>query len=159
LAFVLKGSDTINGRVKSIRMLGGATAYGELNFRIDRWSDAGTIGSAVLSSAVTPGKHDPTNAAHSILLYTVGTANWTTRGTLTTLANGRLPFVPITTAATSSDGRAVEFAAAPRSSQDWVIRGASDWIVIDFLGGAIPSGGVVDLMVEVEEDPYLGAQS
>jgi hypothetical protein len=73
---------------------------------------------------------------------------WMSGGTLESMMQS--PIAP---------GRAVEFAAAPRSSQDWVIRGASDWIVIDFLGGAIPSGGVVDLMVEVEEDPYLGAQS
>lgn len=155
-AVIIKGSDSINGRVKSIELLGGATAYGEMAVRLDRWSDAGTIGSAALSAAIAAAKHDTKNVAPNINVYTVGTANWTTRGTLTSLDADRVPFVPLTTAATSSDGKPVLFGGcAARGSQDFVLRGASDWLVVDFLGTAIPSGGVLDCVIEIEEDAYL----
>lgn len=149
---VIQGSATKTVRIKRIAVGGAATAYGAMAAFIDRWSTAGTLGSAVLT-AVTPGKLDSNNAAATAAISTVGTANYTTKGTSAGIVGaGRLSMGPITTAATSSAAGWLEWDFTTRSDQALVLRGTSEFVALDLGGSAVPSGGVLDFEVEWAED-------
>lgn len=140
---VFQGSATKTCRIRRIRVYGMATAYGSMKIKLARWSAAGTLGSAVLSSAVTVLEADSDNAAQTAVVKTVGTANYTTEGAETIAEFGNLNFVPLTTAATSSDGVPWTFDAGRGGEQALVVRGTAQYLVIGGDGDALPSGGVI----------------
>ncbi len=139
---LLQGSSTKTIRVRSIRVVGSATAFGEMTIKIARWSTAGTIGSAVLTT-VASAKADSANDAATAVFGTVGTANWTTEGTQTVVSYGVLDFGPLTTAATSSACPVFERFFGRGGEQALVLRGTSAYLAIGGDGDAVPSGGVV----------------
>lgn len=146
---IIKGSGTTTIRIKRIKLSGVATAAGNMPAQLVRRSSAGTLGSAVLA-AVTGIKHDINDAAATATISTVGTANYTTLGTLVgALAADRLQM--------AATGAGVGFTPlcwdfSTRSDKALVLRGTSDFICINLNGAAIPAGGVVDYEIETEED-------
>lgn len=148
VVFQIAGSATKTVRVKKIAVHGSATAYGQMPCTLYRASDAGTVGSAVLT-AISAGKADSGSAAATAVVATVGTANYTT----VPLAAGiigarRVDFAPLTTAATSSGSAATVWTF----DRAVVLRGVAEILAINFNSTAVVSGGVLDLEVEWEED-------
>jgi hypothetical protein len=142
----IQGSTTKTLRVTKIRIGGVATGQGNMPVALIRRSAAGTLGSAVLT-AVTGIKLDTTDGAATGVVSTVGTANYTTLGTAVgTLRTGRLN-MPAVGAGAAPQPIEFEFDNAPLR-----LRGAAEWIGINLNGAAVPSGGVIDYEIEIEED-------
>jgi hypothetical protein len=147
-AFILPGNATTTVRVKKITLSGAATSAGSMKFSIKKNSDAGTVGSAVLT-ALTSVPHDSTAAGASSAVSSVGTANYTTVPALVgTVYSGELEMGVLATGVFNPV--VVEYGTGGR--QAIVLRGVAQSLTIDFLGGAIPSGGVVDVAIEWAED-------
>lgn len=147
---VIQGSATKTVRIKMIKVSGVATAAGNMQLQVARWSTAGTAGSAVLT-AVTAGKHDINDVGCTAVVSTVGTANYGTQGTGST--------VPMTAdriqLSASGSGVAINpltINFGTRSDKALILRGTSDFVVLSGNGSAVPSGGVLDIEVETEED-------
>lgn len=150
-ALIIQGSATKTVRVKRIKITGQATAQGAMPVQLVRRSTAGTLGSAVLT-ALTAAKHDTGDATATAVVSTVGTANYGTVGTTAgTLEVGRLGMSALATG-TAGDGQSVVWDYSTRMDKAMVLRGATDFLAVNFNGAAIPSGGVVDFTVELEED-------
>lgn len=146
--FVITGSATKTVRVKKITVAGAATAYGEMPVTIVRGSDAGTLGSAVLTG-ITPAKMDSGSATATAVVSTVGTANYTTVPAAAGIAGAaRVAFGPLTTAATSSDATKSVWVF----DRALVLRGVAEVLYVQGNGSTVPSGGVMDFEVEWEED-------
>lgn len=146
---VIQGSATKTVRIKRIRVSGVATAQGNMKIQLTRWSTAGTPGSAVLT-ALTAAKHDLNDAAATAVVSTVGTANYTTEGTGSTvpmLCDRIFMGVVATGIVTPND-----FNFATRNDKALILRGTADIITISGVGSAVPSGGVLDISIETEED-------
>ena len=151
-ALVIQGSATATVRVKRIKITGQATAQGSMPVQlIRRLSTGGTVGSAVLT-AITAGKHDVNDAAATAVVSTVGTANYTTVQTANgVIAVDRLGMSPLATGA-AGQAQAVVWDFANRNDKALILRGANDYVMINFAGAAVPSGGVIDFEIETEED-------
>lgn len=139
-AFLLiKGSATKTVRVRRIRISAMATAYGESKIKIARWAAAPSGGT--LATAVTIALADTANAAATAVVQSA-TANMTEGTPETVLEYGNLSWVPLTTAATSSDGLPYTFDAGRGGEQAIVLRGVAQYCVVGLDGDAVPSGGV-----------------
>ena len=146
---LIQGSATKTVRVKSIEITGVATAAGNMQVGLAKWSTAGTKGSAVLT-ALTAVINDSKDGAASAVVSTVGTANYTTQGTggTTYLKTGRLQL------SAAGSGLAVEpfrYKAKGEESKPITLRGTSEFLAITGIGSAIPAGGVLDITIELEE--------
>lgn len=154
--FVLQGSATKTVRLRRIALQGWSTTSGVMKFKLSRRSTAGTLGSAVLTAIPTQGKNDTNSAAPSLTISSVGTANYGTLGTLTSiLGAGVVGF-----------NKAADVNVAPPlvwphgyqsdAGQSFVLRGTSDWITVDggadAGGDAVPAGGILCAEFEWEED-------
>lgn len=151
---VIQGSATKTARITKISVQGWSTTAGVMKWKLSRRTSAGTLGSAVLTAIPTQGKNDSgTVASPTIVLSTVGTANYTTVGTLGAILdcgvvgfnlaaqiNNTVPWQPLTGGA----------------SQSMVLRGTSDWLTLDggadAGGDAVPAGGVALITIEWAED-------
>lgn len=150
---VAQGSATKTIRLTLIKVQGWSTTAGVMKWKASRRTTAGTVGSAVLTAIPTQGKNDSgTVASPTLTISTVGTANYTTLGTLSAILdcgvvgfnlaaqiNNTLPWMPVTSA-----------------REAFVLRGTSDWITLDggadAGGDAVPAGGVALITVEWVED-------
>lgn len=148
--FQIAGSSTATLRVKWIRISGVATAAGNMQVQLSRWSTAGTLGSAALTT-INPVKHDTQDANFSGTVSTVGTANYTTQGTGNNVlaGAGRIEF---SAAGTGLVINPLVWDFASRQDKAFVLRGTTDILSLSGNGSAIPSGGVVDIECEVETD-------
>jgi hypothetical protein len=147
---VIQGSASKTIRVKLIKITGVATAAGNMPVQASRWSTAGTLGSAVLS-AVSAVKHDVNDGTAAATVSTVGTANYGTQGT----GNGTLLMAERIQFSASGSGVAVNPTVldfSTRQDKAFVLRGTTDFLVLSGGGGAIPTGGVIDITIETEED-------
>lgn len=146
---VIQGSSTKTLRIKKIRVAGVATAQGNMKVQLARWSTAGTLGSAVLT-ALTAVLHDTKDAAATGVVSTVGTANYTTEGTgsATPMLCDRIFMGVVATGIITPN----EFNFATRNDKALILRGTGDIITISGNGSAVPSGGVLDISIEIEED-------
>jgi hypothetical protein len=145
---VIKGSATKTLIVKRIKICGAATAAGTMPAKIERRSDAGTVGSAVLT-AVAAAKHDSAQDAATGVVSTVGTANYTTVGTTAGVVGaGRLQ---MTALATGVAAIPLEWDFACRDDKGIYLRGILEFLCVNLNGAALPSGGVVDYEIEIEE--------
>lgn len=146
---VIQGSATKRLIVKLIKLVGAATAAGNMPVTVLRRSTAGTIGSAVLT-AIVPAKMDSNQAAATGVVSTVGTANYTTPGTAAGLVeSGRLQ---MTAAGTGVDVLPFEMSFGGRFDKPLFLRGVLEFCCINLSGAAIPTGGVIDITIETEED-------
>jgi hypothetical protein len=149
-AIVIQGSNTQVVRIKRIILSGVATAQGNMGVELIRRSTAGTLGSAVLT-AVVPGKVDIQDPAATAVISTVGTANIGTVGASAgVLAAGRVSF-GITGTGIGGSGNQLTFDFDEDSSDPIVLRGTSDFVVVNFAGGAVPAGGLLDFTIETTE--------
>jgi hypothetical protein len=144
---VIQGSATKTVRIRRIFLSGAATAAANMPFTIVRRSTAGTLGSAVLT-AVAAAQEDINNAAPTAVVSTVGTANYGTVGTSAgIIAAGRLGMPAL-----ASGVAFTPFDLDLRLGKSIVLRGTLDFVCVNFGGTAIPSGGVLDFSIELEED-------
>jgi hypothetical protein len=147
---IFQGSATKTIRIKLIQIGGVATAQGNMPIQLIRRSTAGTLGSAVLT-AITAGAHDTANdGSPTAVVSTVGTANYTTPGTqVAILGVGR---VNMPAASSGAVAGMLSFDFCLHEDKALILRGTSDYLVINGNGATVPSGGVLDLFVEWEED-------
>jgi hypothetical protein len=151
VALVLQGSATKTIVVKRVKLSGGATAAGSMPVSLTKRSAAGTLGSAVLTG-VAATKLDSLDAAATAVFSTVGTANYGTPGTSAGVVGiGRLNMVALGSAATSGEGAPLSFDFSAPNHKPLVLRGVAEFLTVDFGGAAIPSGGVLDYEIEIEE--------
>lgn len=147
-AFILAGNGTTTVRLKKIVLNGVATSAGSIKFQIKKNSDAGTLGSAVLT-ALTAVPHDSTAAAASSAASTVGTANYTTVPALVgAIYSGELQLGVVASGAFAPT--VLDFGL--NGVQAIVLRGTTQSVTVDFLGTAVPSGGKFDCTFVWAED-------
>ena len=147
---VIQGSATKTVRVKRVKVSGGATAAGDMPFQLQRWSTAGTLGSAVLT-ALTAVKHDINDPAATAVVSTVGTANYTTQGTGNTIPMA-VDRIQLPALGSGVGFNPLTYDFATRQDKALVLRGTTDIIVLSGAGGAVPSGGILDIEIETVED-------
>ena len=146
VALVIKGSATKTVRVKKISIAGAATAAGTMPVVVAKCSDAGTLGSAVLT-AVTPAPLDSSDSAATAVVSTVGTANYGTAPLVVgNVATGRVCLTALAT------GVGVQPLVFDFTQHAVVLRGILESVTVAFSAAAIPSGGVIDYTVETVED-------
>lgn len=144
---VIQGSATKNLAIKRIVLQGVATAAGNMPVQIIRRSAADTT--TCVLTAVTVGQQDKNDPAPSAVVSTVGTANCGSLGTSAgVIGVGRLQ---MSAAGTGLAIQPLVWEYATRLDKSLVVRGITDFIVINLNGAAIPAGGVIDIEVEMEE--------
>lgn len=153
--FVLQGSASKTIRVRMIKLQGWSTTSGTMKFKVSRRTTAGTLGSAVLTAIPTQGQNDSgTVAASTLTISSVGTANYTTLGTLGSILDAGV--VGFNKAAETTSSVPVVFPQFAGNGQAFVLRGTSDWITVDggadAGGDAVPAGGIVCATFEWVED-------
>ena len=147
-AIVIAGSARSITRIKRVAISGAATAAGTMPILLIKRSTAGSLGSAVLT-AVTPAKHDSEFEAPHGSVSTVGTANYTTVGT--TAGNLGASRLCMTALATGVGVQPVVWDFSTRFDHPVILRGVAELVCVNFAGAAIPSGGVIDYEIELEE--------
>ena len=147
---IIQGSATKTVRIKRLKISGAATAAGNMQLQLQRWSTAGTQGSAALT-ALTAGKHDVNDAAATAVVSTVGTANYTTQGTGFTVPIG-VDRIQLPAAGTGVGFTPLTWDFARSQDKPLILRGAADFLVIGGNGSAVPAGGTLDFEIETEED-------
>lgn len=147
---IIQGSASMVVRIKKIKLSGVATAQGNMPALLIRRSSAGTLGSAALT-AVTAAKIDNNDAAATAVVSTVGTANFGTVGTaVATIEAGRVSF-GASGSGTGGSGNQLVWDFDEDSNENLVLRGTSDFLAINLNGAAVPSGGVLDYVIETTE--------
>lgn len=150
-ALIIQGSATKTIRIKRIRISGVATAQGNMPVQLARRSSAGTPGSAVLTG-LTAVKHDSNDAAATAVISTVGTANYTTLGTLVGIVGvGRISMPAVSTGA-AGDGAFITFDFCRDQEKAFILRGTSEFLNVNLNGAAVPAGGKLDFSAVWEED-------
>lgn len=144
---VIQGSANRFVLVRRIVLSGVATAAGNMPVQLIRRSAADTT-SCVLTP-VTAAKLAVPNAAPVAVVSTVGTANCGSLGTSAgVIGAGRLQL------SASGTGVAVNpltWDFGFRLDQKLQLRTASEFLVINLNGAAVPAGGVIDFDIELEE--------
>ena len=141
------GSATMTCRLKKIKLTGIATTAGTMPVNIIRRSTLGTQGSAVVN-AITPSKHDINHPSPTMSIGYVGTANWTTVGSSAGLLAADRLLLPLA----GSISNPCVFDLSFHEDMPILLRGTSDYVYVNLAGAAVPSGGVIDIEVEWEED-------
>ena len=145
---VITGSATKTIIVKRFKVAGAATAAGTMPAQIVRRSSVGTLGSAVLT-AVAAAKHDSSDSTPTGAVSTVGTAHYTTVGTIAgVVGTGRLQ---MTALATGVAAIPLEWDFCTRNDKGIILRGVAEMLCLNLNGAAIPAGGVIDYEIEIEE--------
>jgi hypothetical protein len=151
---VIQGSSLVT-RINKIALSGFAGTAGMMPVELIRRStEYTTIGSAALT-AVTAAKMDTTMAAATAVVSTVGTANFTSVGTAVgTIGAKRLCFgssaIP-NTPILVWDFSGTNVSAVTPTDNPLVLRGTSDFLMINLQGAALPSSGVIDIEIETTE--------
>lgn len=150
---VAQGSATKIVRFRKIAVQGWSTTAGVMKWKLSRRTTAGTLGSAVLTAIPTQGKNDSgTVASPTLTVSTVGTANYTTLGTLSAILDCGV--VGFNLAAQINN--TIPWMPTLGASQAFVLRGTSDWLTLDggadAGGDAVPAGGVALITMEWQED-------
>jgi len=148
-AIIIQGSATKTVWVRRIVLAGAATAAGTMPVQAARRSTAGTLNTAVLT-AITAAKLDTADGTATATVSTVGTANYSVLGTLVAYAAAaRLQMTALSTGVAAVP--VVWDFATPDEHRGFALRGILEFLNINFAGAAIPSGGVLDYTIEIEE--------
>jgi|ERR1700729_1803153 len=141
---VIQGSATKTGRVKRIVFGGTAGTAGTMPITVIRRSTANTGGTKATISAAL---HD-INDVSATVVPSIYSVNPTSVGTAANnLGQGRL-FLPTSAVAPAP----LTWSLSTNQDKAWILRGASDFIAINGGASAVPSGGVIDYEIELEED-------
>lgn len=145
------GSATKTIRIKKIKLSGVATAAGNMQAQLIRRSTAFTTQGTAALTAITAGQHDGNDAGATAVVSTVGTANPTTVGAAVggPLGADRIQF--------SAVGSGLGFTPlvwdfCKNQDKALILRGTSDFLYVNLNGSAVPTGAVIDIEIEVEED-------
>lgn len=142
---VIAGSATKIIRVKSILLAGTATAAANVIARLIRRSAANTGGTASAPVGVT---RDTSNDAGTAALQ-LYSANPTALGAAVgNVDGGRLNLAP----AANGDIDRLLFQYSWQRDQAFVLRGASQFLCLNFNGDAWPAGGVLDISIMWTEE-------
>lgn len=142
---LLQGAAGVVTRIREIILSGTATAASNIAPTLVRRSTANTGGT---STAQTVAKRDLSDGAAgtTCLLYT---ANPTGLGTVVnTVEGGRLNLAP---AANGSIDRII-WQYSWMNEKGLTLRGASDFIALNFGGAAWPAGGLLDVSISLTEE-------
>jgi hypothetical protein len=145
---VIQGSATKTGRIKYIKIGGKAGTAGQLTAQIIRRSTAGTLGSATLV-AITPFQHDINDAAATLTVSYVQTANY---GSLGTAAGGHggVKRMYLNVPATGPSTDAIwTFGDTVKALE---LRGLNDFLCINCNGDTLPASTILDWEICCEED-------
>jgi len=150
---VMQGSATKTIRLRKISVQGWSTTAGVMKWKLSRRTAAGTLGSAVLTAIPTQGKNDSgTVASPTMTVSTVGTANYTTVGTLGSINDSGV--VGFNLAAQINN--TLPWTPTANTPEAFVLRGTSDWLTLDggadAGGDAVPAGGVALITIHWVED-------
>lgn len=149
-AFIIQGSATKTVRVKKIKLSAQATSQGSMPVQLIRRSAADATNGVL--TAITAAKHDSGDAAPTAVVSSVGTANFSSLGTSAGLVGaGRLGFSALGTGS-AGFGQELHWDFSLNNDKPLILRGVSEFLVVNFNGAAIPAGGVVDIEIETEED-------
>lgn len=145
---IIQGSASKIVRLKRVTISGFATTAGDLIMSLRKASDAGTIGSAVLT-AVTATPHDSTNAAATAVVSTVGTANY---GTIPTVVGTSIRYERCyLNIVTTGNTQTITWDFTTRGDQPPTLRSATEYLCINSAGGTLPAGTKLDWSIELEE--------
>jgi hypothetical protein len=142
LAWLMRGSATKLVRIKSLTFSAAGSAAGLMGAALKRYSTAAAAGAFVAASALP---HDPADAPSGVAVGHY-TANPTPGTVVGTIHAGRLGF------ATGGQIDRLTWQWTWLNDKALVLNGATDWIGLDLLGGAVPAGGVIDWDVEWTEE-------
>jgi len=140
----IAGSATKTGRIKSIVLGGIATTAGNMPVTLIRRSAANTGGT---KASATGAAHDVNDPAATVIPL-VFTANASGLGAaVANMGQGRV-WLPLSTGTPAP----LRWDFSTRQDKALIVRGATDIIAINLNGAAVPSGGVIDWEIEIEED-------
>jgi hypothetical protein len=143
-------------RIKRIRIVARLATLAYNVVRIERWSTLGTLGSAVATAIPTQGRHgSPTSpgsqpAAPSLVVSSIGTAAYTTAGTVTGILAQRAIIAKSTTAVDTAPD-VFELLFSDKGDNPPEICGVTDSIVITTKPPATATGAVFDVEIQWEE--------
>ena len=145
---IIQGSATKVVRLKRVEITGFATTAGSLEFRLRKASDAGTIGSGVLT-AITACPMDSAYAAATAVVSTVGTANYTTVPAIvgSAIKTSRL-FLDVETTG-ESDKLVWEWAG--NGDKPPALRASTEYLCLNSNGDGLPAGTKFDWSIILEE--------
>lgn len=152
---VMQGAANVVHRIKKIHIEGdgGADTINLLTWKLNRWSSAGTVGSAVLTAIPTQAQYSKGASAPTLVISTVGTAAYTTAGTNAgILATGRCWTQKNATFAAGQANVLVDLSFGWNGDQCPTLEGASDWLVLT--ATAVVATARLDITVQWEEGTY-----
>jgi hypothetical protein len=149
--FNLCGSATKTIRITRVEISGTTTAAAgaALDLQLIKRSTAGTLGSAVLTP-LTAVPHDSNDTVVAdAVANTVGTANYTTLGSLVGVVRA-IKFALQLTPQTATDfpemqSNVLDFSS--RNEKALVLRGVAQQIALSMNGGALPAGTLLDINI------------
>lgn len=149
------GSATRIIRITRIEVCGttSAATAAILDLRVIKRSTAGTLGSAALTG-LTAVPHDSANAAATAVVSTVGTANYTTLGTIVGIVQSRTLSLDLTPFSATDFPSTIPlvFDFTNRNEQGLVLRGTSQQIGLNMNGDTLPAATALDINVVWTEE-------
>lgn len=140
----ITGSSTRTGRIKSIVLGGLASTGNSMALALIRRSTANTGGT---KAAASGGAHD-INDPSATIIPQVYSANATGLGVAVgSIGQGRLWLGGVINTPFQ-----LRWDFSTRQDKALILRGTSDIIAINLAGATVPSGGVIDFEIEIEED-------
>jgi hypothetical protein len=145
-------------RLKRVRACVSKTALGFVAIKLERWSTLGTLGSAVATAIPTQFRHGSPTApgsapsAPSLVVSSIGTAAYTTAGTVTGILDNRNVIAKVAAGGTVVDSApdVWEVIWSDKGDQAPEICGAADSIVLSTTP-VVGAGSVFDIEVQWEE--------
>lgn len=149
--FNMFGSASKTIRITRLEVCGTATAASAYEILLFKRSSSGTLGSAA-KTALTKVPHDSQNAAGTGIPNTIGTANYTTLGTVVgQLSAKTLKLPPLSASGIAPDTLVWDF--TNRNEQGIVLRGANaEQIALSGNGVALPAGIALDINITWTEE-------
>lgn len=150
---VFGGAAAVVARIKRVRVLPRLTTLAFTRLRLERWSSAGTLGSAALTAFPTQARHGSPNSpgsqpsAPSATCKSVGTAAYTTPGTTSGIFRQENVIAKSTTAV-DSPNNVVEWSFMEDPIE---VVGTGDLVVLISYPLATATGAVFDIAYEWDE--------
>lgn len=157
---IMQGAANKVARLKKILVTGAMTAVGSNILRLERWSTAGTLGSAALTAVPTiarlgsPNTPGSVPGAPGLTISTVGTAAYTSAGTTSGIFCHQRILLKSTTITDTSDYIPVEWKWGDKGDLAPEIVGTTDYLALIGYPTATGTGTVFDITVQWEEGTY-----
>jgi hypothetical protein len=144
---MIGGSSTTTVHIKVIKIQCFSTAANSIYVQLIRRTAAYTTQGGAVFNAITAGKHDPSDASATANVTYISNANFTTVGAA---AGGPLECSIVPTGPNALGPLVWNYAY--NQDKALTLRGASDFLFINFGANAVPAGGSMTIVVETEED-------